>query len=839
MALFKTDKINSSENQSNEKEKTNKKNIGKENVIGEPQKKKKGFFEKVTTTQKTVPYLNAYSTGIIESDKNLYTKCYCLEDVNFRTAQDSVQLNIFEKYQKFLNLFSANNRIQIIINNSNIDEKAVLDDILCKYKQDGLDDYRADNNEILLSRMSEGRNNLVSKKYLVIGEQARDIQTATTSFSSRLDSSISEQLKQVMGIQNRSIRPMTLNERIKQLHDLYNLGHEEALPATFDLETYMSQGMSTKDIVASSGITFYPDYFKLNDKFGRVVYLKDIPSIHSTEFIAEISDLPFNLTASIFLNPLDQKKGFSVVRNNMVTINGMVIKAQKVASKSGYSASMISPELQHAQEQVSFLMDDLRSSNQKLFYATIAIAHYADTKEKLDEDTKAIVDLGNRYMCAIEKLYSQQEEGFNSVLPLARNELAVNRMMKTETAALFIPFNSQEVNQKNGMCYGQNALSKNLIMINRTGKEMKNPNGLILGLPGSGKSMLAKFEMLSVLLTKDKNNEVYVLDPESEYVALARALEGIGSSIVHLEPGCGVHINPFDMDIDYAASEDGKGDPISLKSDYICMLCETAKNSRYGLSNIEKSIIDRCVRTLYKPYMEHMAKLGKDVTIDLNATPTMGQFYDLLYEQPEPEARNIALSIEIYCMGSFDTFSGTTNVNVDQRFVVYDILEMGTGMKELGLQVCLNHVWNKTIANKKKGITTWFYIDEFHILTKSETSADYLMQIWKRARKWAGVPTAISQNVGDLLKTEASLAIINNCELVIMLAQSQLDREMLRDLYKISDAQLEYITNSPSGQGLIYNGATIIPFQNKLPETSLIYKLLSTRPGEQKAQKAG
>lgn len=808
---------------------------------GVPQKTKKSLFSIVGTTQESIPYLSVYpELGIIETQKGLYTKCYHLKDMNFRTAQEQTQVSVFEKYQKFLNLFSANNRVQIVINNSNIDEKTVRENVTCKMRGDGLDELRKDNNEIILQRMTEGRNNLTSEKYLIVGEQAKDIKSANVAFSSRLDSTIADQMKQITGSRNANIPPMTIAERLKQLHDLYNIGHETSLPETFDINAYLNQGMSTKDIVAASGISFYRDYFQLNDKFGRVVYLRDLPSIHNTEFVAEISDLPFNLTASIYLEPLEQKQAFSIVRNNMVTINGNVIKAQKIATKSGYGHDMISPELLHAQEQAQLLMDDLRSSNQRLFLATIVIAHYADTKEELDENTQAIIDLGNRYMCAISPLYSQQEEGFNSVLPLAKNELCLDRLMKTETAALFIPFNSEEVNHKGGICYGQNALSKVLVTVNRTdGNVMKNPNGVILGMSGTGKSMLAKHEMLSVLLTRDDTNEVYVLDPDGEYTELANQLNGLGSAVIHLEPGCGVHINPFDMDLNYAADDEGQKDPISLKTDYICMICETANNARFGLTNAEKSIIDRCVRILYKPYMEHMATLGRDVTIDLAATPTLEQFYELLFQQSEPEARNLALSLEIYCTGSFDTFSGTTNVDVNQRFVVYDISNLGSGMRELGLQVCLNHVWNKTIANNKKGITTWFYIDEFHVLTKSETSSNYLVQIWRRCRKHGGVATAITQNVGDLLKTEASLTIINNCALVIMLGQAPLDRELLQNLYHLSNAQLEYITDSPAGQGLIYNGSTIIPFTNRLPKTSKIYQMITTDPNEKKKRQIG
>lgn len=787
------------------------------------------MFEK--TAQQTVPFLNVYNNGTIESKKFFYTKAYKLQDFNFRAASDESQNQSFKKYENLLNTFSSEDRIQIVINNRNIDEELILSDILCDMQNDQLNDYRKDLNELMVSKLSEGRNNLISDKYLVIGTKAKNAKEASAAFSTRIDREVNNRIKQIIDRQNITIPPMTTQKRIKCLHDIYNIGNESHLPENFNIEDYMAQGMTVKDIVAPPSFKFHANYFEMGDKVGRVLFLRNIPSTLSTDFMAEISDLPFNLTASVYLEPVDQAKAVNIVQTQMTNINMNVLDAEKRMARNGTSTTLISPSLQHSQEQCQFLMDDLRSSNQKCFFLTMTIAHYADDLEKLNEDTKAIISLGNRYLCGIDKLLMEQEPALNSTLPLCDNQLSIKRFAKTESVALFIPFNTQEIMQKHGIYYGLNALSKNLLMFNRSSKENKNPNGLILGLPGSGKSMTAKLEIISVLLTKDLNNEIYVLDPESEYVSMAMALQDVGASVIHLEPGSGIYVNPFDMDIQYGDDDDGNtADPVTMKSDYICVLCETAMSGRYGLSNIEKSIIDRCVRKVYSGYINYMNTVAKDVTIDTEASPTMNDFYSLLMEQPEPEAQNIALSLEIFCRGSFDSFAHKTNVDTNARFVVYDIRKIGTGMKELGLQVCLNHVWNKTINNFKNGIRTWIYIDEFHLLTKSESSSTFLMQIWKRARKWNGVPCAITQNVEDLVKTESARAIINNCEFVIMLSQSPIDRANLRDLYHISDAQLEYITNSPPGQGLIYNGQAIIPFINNLPEDSKIYKLISTRP---------
>lgn len=777
------------------------------------------------TAQDTIPYKDVYKEGIIESKPNFFTKTYKLNDINFSIAPYEEQESMFQKYQEFLNSFDSNTDIQIVINNKNVDEETLLKEVLCSHKQDGLDHFRDEMNDMLKEKMTEGRNNLMSDKYLVVGTKADSIKDANSAFS-RLDSEINQHIKAVIKSQSVETEALSTEKRLKSLHDILNVGNESSLPDDFDFNASLAQGLTTKDIISPSGFRFYPDYFRMGDKFARVLFIKNLPTFLSTDFLRDIGALPFNLTASVYLKPIDPDKAIKIIKNQVTNINANVIKAQKNAVKSGFSPELISSDLKFAQEQAEELMSDVRGRDQKTFYFTSTIMHYADSLEELNEDTDSLKSLGNRYLCTIDKLFFQQEYGFRNSLPLCINDLSIKRMLTTENAALFIPFSTQELMQKNGMYYGLNALSKNVLLFNRLNS--KNQNGLILGQPGSGKSFSAKREMINVFLTTD--DDIYVIDPENEY---APTVETLGGERIHLQAGSNIYINPFDMDIHYGESEDeASADPVTMKSDYICMLCETAMSGRYELNSAEKSIIDRCVRELYKPYLRHMQTVSSDITCDTSATPTMDDFYELLMSQPEPDAQNIALSLEIYCRGSFDTFAHHTNVDVNNRFVVYDIKDIGTGMKELGLQVCLNHIWNKIISNRSKGIRTWFYIDEFHVLTKTRSSAEFLQQIWKRARKWAGIPTAITQNVGDLLRNEASQAIINNCEFILMLSQSPIDRMSLAEMYKISETQLSYITDSPPGQGLIYNGSSIIPFVDKFPTNTQLYKIMSSKPNE-------
>ena len=413
----------------------------------------------------------------------------------------------------------------------------------------------------------------------------------------------------------------------------------------------------------------------------------------------------------------------------------------------------------------------------------------------------------------------QQEVGFNASLPLGVNKLETKRLLTTETASLFIPFSAQELSQNGGIYYGLNAVSHNLILFDRT--KSQNANGIILGTPGSGKSFSAKREIISVLL--NTNDDVYIVDPEREYAPLA---ELFGGEVVRIAAGSKVYLNPMDMDLNYANDDD----PVTLKADFICSLCETILGGKYGLSQSQNSIIDRCVRQIYQPYLNWLNQHPEKGSCDLKHMPTLRLLYDVLLRQPEPEAKQIALALERYATGSLDTFAHTTNVDVKKRFVVYDIKDVGSGMKEMGLQICLNDIWNRTISNKQKyNKRTWFYIDEFYLLTQTDSSAKFLQEIFKRTRKWGGVPTGITQNVEDMLVSKEARSIIANCQFVMMLNQAPTDKQELAKMFNISPAQLSYITNADTGQGLIYTGKSIVPFIDKYPTNTKTYAAMTTK----------
>lgn len=777
------------------------------------------------TSQDTIPYKAAYDNGIIEIDTGVFSKSYAVEDVNFKIASQNDQDNLFLKYGDLLNMFGHEVRAEITVFNRSVVKEKFQKEVLMENKFDGLDEYRQESNQILLEKMAEGKNNISKERYLTVTIEAKNYDDAVNVFA-RLDASVASAVK---AINDTETNPMNLTERLSVLYDIYNPNADEPLVQqkvikgkvvdSFDVGELKRQGLTTKDAIAPPAMRFNNDHFITGDYYGQTLYLQMLPSFLSTDFMSEINDLPFNLITSVHFDSLRQDKAMSLIKRQIVNINSNVIVEQKKASKGGYSADLISPDLLKAKDEADKTLGDMASRNQKMFYVTFVVTHFADSLEALKTQFEQIKTVGQKFMVRLSKLNMQQEVGFNASLPLGVNKLEVKRLLTTETASLFIPFAAQELSQNGGRYYGINAVSRNLILFDRT--QSKNANGMILGTPGSGKSFSAKREMISVLL--DTDDDVYVIDPEREYAPLA---EMFGGEVVRIAAGSKVYLNPLDMDLNYANNDD----PVALKADFICSLCETILGGKYALSQSQNSIIDRCVRQIYRPYLAYMNQHPEKGSRDLSKMPTLRLLYELLLQQEEPEAKHIALGLERYTTGSLDVFAHRTNVNINKRFVIYDIKDIGPGMKEMGLQICLNDIWNRTISNKlKHNKRTWFYIDEFYLLTQTDSSAKFLQEIFKRTRKWGGVPTGITQNVEDMLRSIEARSIISNCDFVMMLNQSPVDKQELAKMFNISPTQLSYITNADTGQGLIYTGKTIVPFIDKYPTNTKTYKAMSTK----------
>ena len=813
--------------------KEKKKNAG---LASKGAKSKKALIQSISvpkTVQQSIPYRKVYTNGIIETEEGIFTKCYRLTDANFKTATQQTQEDMYFAYGDLLNYFSPDVRPQLLIFNRRIDMDKFNRETLFEMENDGYDEMREDMNSVLRSKISEGQSNITQEKYLIISIKAENIELANGTFS-RVDGEISSRIK---AINEHTTDPMELQDRLELLYNIYNqdtdvpffkkmnIDGKEA--RTFDLGWMQSLGLTTKDVVGPSSMEFERDYLRLGDKYARVLYLRDLPTQLSAEILTDIANVPCQALTSVHFSPMRQDEGIKLVRNQMLEINRNVAEAAKRNAKVGLGSDLISPDLEQDRKDAAKAYDDITVRDQKSILMTVLVTVFADDLEELTKFTKLVQNRVEKHLCKISVRTSDQENGFNSCLPIGCNKARLNRLMNTESAALFIPFESMELTQPHGTFYGVNVTSRNLIMINRL--RGQNSNGLILGMPGSGKSFTAKLEMAQAFLSS-KQNEIFVIDPQAEYRPLCEAL---GGQVIRIAPGSDTHINPFDMDITYDA-KDGD-DPVTVKSDYICSICASAINGRAGLNPIQISVIDRCVRQLYEPYLAHMEELkrrGIKKTCDTNASPTFMDFYKILGRQPEPEARYIQIAIEKYCQGSYNTFSFRTNVDTQNRFVTYDIRDIGTGMNEIGMQVCLNDIKNRTIMNRKRNIRTWIYIDELYILTQSALCAQQLLYMWKQFRKYGGVPTGITQNVEDLLTNRESRGIINNSPFIVMLNQSNEDRREIGSMLHISESQLNYIKNAESGQGLVFCNGAIVPFVNKFLKNNKLYEILSTNPNE-------
>lgn len=810
---------------------------GSKNKKKEKRRNKKNGLIVPKTVQDTIPYLSVYKNGIIETDPGVFTKSYRIEDVNFKIATDEEQMNIFNRYQDLLNTFDSDIKMQLVVFNRNMDEQHVHEKILIPFMRDNLNEYREEYNNMLIDKMKEGRNNITKEKYITLSIQADSIDDAFTKFA-KLDTEVSTAIKRINGVETQ---PMTAIERLEVLADIFNDNNDNSEfyqraningkdVESFDFGWMAKQGLTTKDLIGPASFSFSKDYIEIGNKFARTLFIDNLPTFMNANVLAEITEINSNMLVSLNFNKLRPDKAMSLLKNQLININSNVVDAQKRAAKSGYSPDLISPELLRAQREAQELMDDVTTRNQSLILTTFVITLLADTLDDLNKNMDLLKTVMGKFMCQIKTLNYQQEKGFSSTLPLGRCDVFVDRLLTTESVAIFIPFSSQELTQNNGMYYGLNAVSKNLILFNR--KNSKNANGVILGTPGSGKSFTAKREMINVILNTD--DDIYIIDPEREYLPLAQLL---GGEVVKIAVGGTTYLNPMDMDINYGNDDENKTDPIAMKCDFIGGLCETMSGDKRALTATQKSIVDRCVRILYQPYLEHMMELQKidsNNTCDMKASPTLKDFYEMLLSQQEYEAQSLALSLERFCIGSLDTFAHHTNVSRKKRFIVYDVKDIGSGMKELGLQVCLNAVWNQIIENKKIGRYTWFYLDEFYLLTQTDSSASFLQQVYKRARKWQGIPTGITQNVGDLLASPQARTILNNCDFILMLNQSPIDKMQLADMLNISQTQLSYITNSDPGQGLIYTGKSIVPFIDRFPTDTKLYKVMTTKPDDLK-----
>lgn len=786
-----------------EKQLINQKQKSKSKV----KKKKRKIFakkeKKEITSQNTLGYKTIYPDGICKVDDNKYSKTIRFEDINYRIESDERQEFIFESYSELLKYFDSEVDIQLTYMNVENDDVYSFD-ITIDDKEDEFNDIRKEYSEYLRNQFAKGNNGIVKMKYITFSINALTYKEAKSKLE-RIDLDILSNFKK-MGVKAYSLEG---KERIELLRKACHLGSKENSSFSWDL--VKKSGISTKDFIAPNSFNFNKSQrFKIANMNCAVSHLQIFASDLKDTMLSEILEIEENMIVNFHIKSIDQNKAVRFVKQKLTSINTMKVDEQKKAVNSGYDMDLMPSDLKTFGSEAEQLLSELQDKNEKMFLITILIYNVAKSKQKLEDVIFQVNGIVQKHNCNVQRLDYQQERGFTSSLPLGDNRIEINRAITASGTAVFIPFTTKELFM-NGQYYGLNTLSNGMIMCDR--KNLRNPNGLVLGTPGSGKTFSVKREITDVYFTTD--DDIIICDPEGEYYPLVNDLKG---QIITISANSKNYINPLDIDL-----YNGEDDPIKDKSEFIMSLCEQVIGGKFGLEGREKTLIDRCVRLMYEKYMENPLEENM---------PILEDFYNLLIEQDNEVALDIAERLELYVHGSFNVFNNRTNINYQNRVICFDIKELKSNLRKMGMLIIQDAVWARVGKNRKRKKATRYYIDEIHLLLRDKYTAAYTVEFWKRFRKWGGIPTGITQNVKDFLASYDISSIIDNSDFICLLNQGTNDRKILSEFLEISEEQQKYITNSEAGEGLLKYDDVIIPFKDKFPTDTKLYKLMTTKPSE-------
>ena len=769
-------------------------------------KQDKEIFIPPKGVQDCIPVRTIYQDGIFEVSKNKYSICYKFTDINYAVASRNDKEAMFIQYSELLNSLDSGATSKITVLNRRLNRVDFENSIVIDLINDNLDEYRNEYNKILMKKALDN-NSIVQEKFLTISINKKNIDEARAYFA-RISADINNHFNQL----GSKCIILNAEDRLRLLHDFYRIGEENIFK--WDMIDNMRNGHSFKDYICPDDLSFQNDYFEMGNKIGRVFFLKDYASYIKDDMVAELTELNKNLLLSIDIIPIPMDEAIREVENRRLGVETNITNWQRRQNNNNNFSAVIPYDMEQQRQESKEFLDDLTTRDQRMFVCVLTIVLLADNKEELESITDSLLSTGRKHLCQLSILKYQQMDGLNTVLPIGVRKINTLRTLTTESLAVFMPFRVQEINHQNGIYYGDNVISKNMIIADR--KELLNGNSFILGVSGSGKSFTAKNEIVSLAL-RDPNADILIIDPEREYPKL---VEAMGGEVINISATSPNHINALDINSEYG---DGTN-PIIFKSEFILSLCEMILDGVH-LGAKEKSIIDRCTANVYREYINNNYQ-GK--------IPTLKEFREELLKQEEPEAKQIALAIEMYSNGSFGVFAKETNVNINNRIVCYDILDLGKQLKPLGMLVVLDSILNRITLNRKKGRNTYIFIDEIYLLFQQEYSANFLFTLWKRVRKYGAYCTGITQNVDDLLQSHTARTMLANSEFIVMLNQASTDRLELAKLLSISDTQMSYITNVDAGHGLLKVGSNLVPFINEFPKDTKLYKLMSTKPGENK-----
>lgn len=756
-------------------------------------------FKVPKAVQQAIPIRKIWPDGIFQVDSK-FSKTFRFSDINYSIASKSDKTEMFLDYSELLNALDSGISAKITINNRRINKEEFEQSLLLPMKQDGLDEYRKEYNDMLLSKISGTNNSIYQERYLTVSIHKKNIDEARTYFA-RVGTDIITHLAKLSSVGEE----LDAGERLQIFRDFFKVNEPVSIP--FDLKEFARKGHSFKDWISPACMEFSKDHFQIDGRYGRVLYMQDYANYVKDSMVSELCDLSRDMMLSIDILPVPTDEAVREIQNRLLGVETNVTNWQRRQNANNNFSAVVPYDMELQRKETKEMLDDLTTRDQRMMFGLLTIVHMADTKEQLDSDTDTLLSTARKHLCQLSTLKWQQSDGLNTVLPYGVRKINALRTLTTESTAVLIPFHTQEIMQPGGIYYGQNAVSKNMLVADR--RKLLNGNSFRLGVSGSGKSFSAKEEIVDLALSTE--DDILILDPESEFVSLVEALNG---EVIQISATSDTHLNALDMDAAYGDEKN----PLIEKSEFVLSLFEQLVGAG-NLSAKEKSILDRCTADVYRDYIRNGYQ---------GEMPTLKDLYRQLMLQPEEEARGLALSSELFINGSLDTFAQKTNVDTKSRIIDYDIRRLGKQLMPLGMLVTLDSILNRVIQNWREGRTTWIFADEFYLLFRYPYSADFFYRLYKRIRKYFGFVTGLTQNVEELLKSDTARLMLANSEFLILLNQSSTDREELAKLLNISDNQLSYITNVSAGHGLIRCSGNIVPFENSFPRSTKLYKLMST-----------